>query len=105
MNDGSMNGWRTSFGINGRGVRRTFLLTCVEAGGRLGSRSPAVWREVARVNLPARRSGRAKRQSLRLMVFQGMRALVIQLERKSDIEKVSRNVAKAVKSITGEQSM
>jgi hypothetical protein len=37
------------------------------------------------------------------MVFQGMRALETYGDRKSDIEKVSRNVAKTVKSITGEQ--
>jgi hypothetical protein len=38
------------------------------------------------------------------MVFQGMRAPLTYGETKSDIEKVSRNVAKTVKSITGEQS-
>ena len=70
---------------------------------RMGSRSLAVEREVARVNLPARRSGRAKRQSQRLLVFQGMRALKTYGDTKSDISKVSRNVAKTVKSITGEQ--
>jgi hypothetical protein len=37
------------------------------------------------------------------MVFQGMRALVRHGDSKSDIEKVSRNVAKTVKSITAEQ--
>jgi hypothetical protein len=41
--------------------------------------------------------------SQRLMVFQGMRALARHGETKSDIEKMSRNVAKPVKSVTGEQ--
>jgi hypothetical protein len=36
------------------------------------------------------------------MVFQGMRALKTYGDRKSDIEKVSRNVAKTVKSVTGD---
>jgi hypothetical protein len=70
----------------------------------MGSRSLAVEREVARVTCLARRSGRAKRQSQRLMVFQEMRALKTYGDRKSDISKVSRNVGKTVKSITGEQS-
>jgi hypothetical protein len=69
----------------------------------MGSRSLAVgatWRGLHRLS---QRSGRAKRESQRLLVFQGMRALVRHGDRKSDIEKVSRNVAKTVKSITGEQ--
>jgi hypothetical protein len=37
------------------------------------------------------------------MVFQELRALVRHGDTKSDVEKVSRNVAKPVKSITGEQ--
>jgi hypothetical protein len=36
------------------------------------------------------------------MVFQGMRALKTYGDRKSDISKVSRNVAKTVTGITGE---
>jgi hypothetical protein len=40
-------------------------------------------------------------QSQRLMLFQGMRALKTYGDTKSDISKVSRNVAKTVTSITG----
>ena len=47
------------------------------------------------------RSGRAIMQSQRLMVFQGMRALKTYGDTKSDISKVSRNVAKTVTGITG----
>jgi len=43
-------------------------------------------------------------QSQRLIVFQGMLALIMHGETKSDISKRSQNVAKTVKNVTGEQS-
>jgi hypothetical protein len=58
--------------------------------------------KVARVNCLAQRSGRAKRQSQRLNVFQGMRAPITYGETKSDILKRSQNVAKTMTDITGD---
>jgi hypothetical protein len=49
------------------------------------------------------RLGRAKKQSQRPLVFQGMRALITHGDTKSDISKRSPNVAKAAKSITGDK--
>jgi hypothetical protein len=68
----------------------------------MGSWSLAVERKVVPTLHGGNRSGRAKMQSQRLMVFSGMRAFVRHGDTKSDIEKVSRNVAKTVKSITGD---
>ena len=96
-----MNGWRTSFGISNEVSGKHPYHRALE---RMGSWSLAVERNVVLTLRVRNRSGRAKRQSQRLMVFQGMRALETYGDRKSDIEKVSRNVAKTLKSITGEQS-
>jgi hypothetical protein len=63
-----MNGWRTSFGVSKEVSGKH---SYYRARTRMGSRSLAVWREVARVYCLAQRSGRAKRQSQRLKVFQG----------------------------------
>jgi hypothetical protein len=60
---------------------------------------------VARVHCLAQRSGRAKRQSQRLLVFQGMRALKTYGDRKSNISKVSRNVGNTVTGVTCEHLM
>ena len=69
---------------------------------RMGSWSLAVERNVVLTLRVRNRSGRAKMQSQRLMVFQELRALVRHGDTKSEVEKVSRNVAKTVKSVTGD---